>query len=155
MDFRILGPIEVLDAGRIIPLGGAKQRAALAILLLHPNEAVSRDRLIEGLWGNSPPATAGHTLDTYMSRLRRALGSEGDGPRVVSRRPGYSLRVEDGELDLQRFEILLEEGRQTLRAGNYERAAELLREGLSLFRGPPFDDLAYAGFAQNEAGHLD
>jgi DNA-binding SARP family transcriptional activator/ABC-type transport system substrate-binding protein len=155
MDFHILGPIEVLDAGRIVPLGGAKQRAALAVLLLHPNEVVSRDRLIEGLWGASPPATAGHTLDTYMSRLRRALGSEGDGPRVVSRRPGYSLRVEDGELDLQRFEILLEEGRQTLRAGNYQRAAELLRQGLSLFRGPPFDDLAHASFAQSETSHLD
>lgn len=155
MEFRILGPIEVLDAGRIIPLGGGKQRAALAILLLHPNEVVSRDRLIEGLWGASPPATADHTLDTYMSRLRRTLGSEGDGPRVVSRRPGYSLRVEDGELDLQRFEILLEEGRQTLRAGNYRRAAELLRQAISLFRGPPFDDLAHASFAQSEASHLD
>jgi DNA-binding SARP family transcriptional activator/ABC-type transport system substrate-binding protein len=155
MDFRILGPIEVLDAGRIIPLGGAKQRAAIAVLLLHPNEVVSRDRLIEGLWGTSPPATAGHTLDTYMSRLRRALGSEGDGPRVVSRRPGYSLRVEDGELDLQRFEVLLEEGRHTLRAGDYRRAAELLRQALSLFRGPPFDDLAHASFAQSEVSHLE
>jgi DNA-binding SARP family transcriptional activator/ABC-type transport system substrate-binding protein len=155
VEFRILGPIEVLDADRIIPLGGAKQRAALALLLLHPNEVVSRDRLIEGLWGASPPATAGHTLDTYMSRLRRALASEGDGPRVVSRRPGYSLRVEDGELDLQRFEIFLEEGRQTLQTGNYQRAAELLRLGLSLFRGPPFDDLAHASFVQSEAGYLD
>jgi DNA-binding SARP family transcriptional activator/ABC-type transport system substrate-binding protein len=155
VEFRILGPIEVLDGDRIIPLGGGKQRAALAILLLHPNEAVSRDRLIEGLWGASPPATAGHTLDTYMSRLRQALADEGAQPRVVSRRPGYSLRVEDGELDLQRFEVLLEEGRQTLRAGNYGRAAELLRQGLSLFRGPPFDDLAYASFAQSEASHLD
>jgi DNA-binding SARP family transcriptional activator/ABC-type transport system substrate-binding protein len=155
VEFRILGPIEVRDGDRIIPLGGGKQRAALAILLLHPNEAVSRDRLIEGLWGASPPATAGHTLDTYMSRLRRALADDGDQPRVVSRRPGYSLRVEDGELDLQRFEVLLQEGRQTLRAGNYGRAADLLRQGLSLFRGPPFDDLAYASFAQSEASHLD
>src|SRR5207244_13195046 len=79
VEFRILGPIEVLNGDRIIPLGGGKQRAALAILLLHPNEAVSRDRLIEGLWGASPPATAGHTLDTYMSRLRRAL-AYGDQP---------------------------------------------------------------------------
>jgi DNA-binding SARP family transcriptional activator/ABC-type transport system substrate-binding protein len=155
VEFRILGPVEVLDADRILPLGGAKQRAALAILLLHPNEVVSRDRLIEGLWGASPPATAGHTLDTYMSRLRRALASEGDRPRVVSRRPGYSLRVEDGELDLQRFELLLEEGRKNLRAGNCKQAADLLRQGLGLFRGPPLGDLAHATFAQSEAARLD
>lgn len=155
MEFRILGPLEVLDADKVIPLGGAKQRAALAILLLHPNEVVSRDRLIEGLWGESPPATAGHTLDTYISRLRRALASEGDGPRVVSRRPGYSLRVEDGELDLQRFELLLEEGRHALGTGRSRQAADLLRQALGLVRGPPLDDLAHTTFAQIEAGHLD
>jgi DNA-binding SARP family transcriptional activator/ABC-type transport system substrate-binding protein len=155
VEFRILGSLEVLHAGTVIPLGGAKQRAALAILLLHPNEVVSRGRLIEGLWGESPPATAGHTLDTYMSRLRRALGSEGERPRVVGRRPGYSLRVEDGELDLQRFERLLEEGRHDLREGNNQRAADGLRQALNLFRGPPLDDLAHTNFAHSEAARLD
>jgi DNA-binding SARP family transcriptional activator/ABC-type transport system substrate-binding protein len=154
VDFRILGPLEVVDGDKVIPLGGAKQRAALAILLLHPNQVVSRDRLIEGLWGEWPPATADHTLDTYMSRLRRALG-DGDGPRVVSRRPGYSLRVEAGELDLERFELLLEEGRHDLRAGKSREAADILRQALGLVRGPPLDDLAHTSFAQNEAGRLD
>jgi DNA-binding SARP family transcriptional activator/ABC-type transport system substrate-binding protein len=155
MEFRILGPLEVQDGDRLLPLGGAKQRAALAILLLHPNEVVSREHLIDGLWGASPPVTAGHTLDTYMSRLRRALGSQGDGPRVLSRRPGYELRLEDGELDLQRFELLLEEGRQARAVGNQKMAAELLREALGLFRGPALDDLAHAGFVEAEAGRLD
>jgi DNA-binding SARP family transcriptional activator/ABC-type transport system substrate-binding protein len=155
VEFRILGPLEVLDADKLIPLGGAKQRAALAILLLHPNEPVSRDHLIEGLWGGSPPATAGHTLDTYMSRLRRALQSENDDPRVVSRRPGYSLRVADGELDLQRFESLLARGRHNLAVGRSQEAADLLREALGLLRGPPLDDLAHTSFVQSEAGHLD
>jgi DNA-binding SARP family transcriptional activator/ABC-type transport system substrate-binding protein len=155
MDFRILGPLEVLDAGKVVPVGGAKQRAALAILLLHPNEPVSRDHLIEGLWGGSPPATADHTLDTYMSRLRRALQSDEEGPRVESRRPGYSLRVHDGELDLDRFERLLANGRYNLAVGKSQEAADQLREALGLVRGPPLDDLTHASFVQSEAGHLD
>ena len=106
--FRILGPIEALDeAGEPLRLGGPKQRAVLAMLLLEAGGVVSKDRLIEGLWGERPPASAGHTLDDYLSRLRRLLG----GGRLARRPPGYALRVEAGELDLARFEELRRQAR--------------------------------------------
>jgi DNA-binding SARP family transcriptional activator len=75
VEFAVLGPVAVARDGRDLPLGGRKQRALLAILLLHANEVVSRDRLIDGLWGERPPATAAHTLDNYISRLRKTLGT--------------------------------------------------------------------------------
>ena len=108
MEFCVLGPVEVWDGGRRVPVGGPKQRALLAVLLLHANEAISRDRLIDGIWGERPPATAAHTLDNYVLRLRKALGDD----RLVRRPPGYMLRVEPRELDLDRFERLLQEGRE-------------------------------------------
>ena len=89
MEFRILGPLQVLDGGRELPLGGAKQRALLALLLLDPNRVVSRDRLIDELWGASPPATAQTALQVYVSQLRKELGAE----RLVTRAPGYELSV--------------------------------------------------------------
>jgi len=106
VEFRILGPLEVRDGQRIVPLGGAKQRAILAILALHHDEVVSRDRLVDGLWGDSPPATAGHTIEAYVSRLRKAMESHGAPTRLVTRPPGYLLRVENGELDIQRLDVL-------------------------------------------------
>ena len=102
MQFLALGPLEVRDGDRTLPLGGAKQRAALAILVLNRNRVVSRDRLIDGVWGDAPPTTAAHTLETYISRLRKALHQDGQPERLVTRPPGYLLRVGDGELDLQR-----------------------------------------------------
>ena len=90
MEFGILGPVEARRDGRELPLGGPKQRALLAILLLNANEVVSRDRLIDGLWGERPPPTAVHTLDNYISRLRKTLG---DG-RLSRRAPGYVLQLE-------------------------------------------------------------
>jgi DNA-binding SARP family transcriptional activator/ABC-type oligopeptide transport system substrate-binding subunit len=152
LDFRILGPLEVLDEGRILPLGGAKQRATLAILLLARNQVVSRDQLIDGLWGASPPPTAGPTLDTYVSRLRRVLP---DGARLVTQPPGYRLRIEAGELDLERFETLLDQARTARASGDPGTAADDLREALSLFRGAPLEDLAHAPFAPEEIGRLD
>src|SRR5205823_14477910 len=92
-------PLEARADGRALPLGGPKQRALLAMLLLHANEPVSRDRLTDGLWGEHPPATAAHTLDGYVSRLRKLLG----GDRLTRQAPGYRLRVEPGELDLELF----------------------------------------------------
>src|SRR4051794_32920343 len=100
MEFGILGPLEVRRDGGELPLGGPKQRAVLALLLLHANEVVSRDRLLDGLWGERPPPTAAHTLDNYISRLRKTLGDR----RISRRPPGYVLDVLPGELDLERFE---------------------------------------------------
>ena len=155
MEFRVLGPLEVLDGRRTLPLGGAKQRVTLAILLLHRNEAVSRARLVEGVWGDSPPASAAHSIESYISRLRKVLG-EGDTPaRLLTRSPGYLLRVDEGELDLQRLEALMDQGRRALSSGDPSAAASAFREGLALFRGAPLEDLQYAPFHRAEVGHLD
>jgi DNA-binding SARP family transcriptional activator/ABC-type transport system substrate-binding protein len=155
LDFQILGPLRVLDEDRVLPLGGAKQRATLAMLILGRNRVVSRDQLIDGLWGTSPPPTAGPTLETYVSRLRRVLQDPDDGARLITQRPGYHLRVEAGELDLERFETLLDEARTARSAGDPQVAADDLREALALFRGAPLEDLVHAPFAQGEIGHLE
>ena len=160
MDFRILGPLEVLDEGKGIALRGDKQRALLALLLLHPNEALSADRLIHELWGEHPPATAGKTLQMHVSRLRRALGSgagngsRGEGP-VRTRQHGYELRLDPECVDSHRFERLVAEGRRELSAGRPERAAWALESALLLWRGAPLADVAYESFAQQEIGRLE
>jgi DNA-binding SARP family transcriptional activator/ABC-type transport system substrate-binding protein len=155
LEFRILGALEVLDeTGAIRPLGGAKQRATLAMLLLHGNEVVSKERLIDGLWGSSPPPSAEATVKTYVSRLRQVLPGDERGPRLTTRPPGYRLRVEPGELDLERFETRVAQGRAAL-ASDPTTARDHLREGLALFRGTPLEDLAHVPFAQGEVGRLE
>jgi peptide/nickel transport system substrate-binding protein len=154
MDYRILGPLEVMAGDRPVELGGEKQRALLAILLLHANEPVSVDGLIDGVWGERPPATAIKTAQGYVARLRRALdGGEHDSGRssngvLVTRGHGYLLRVEPGELDVDRFRGLVEQGRHALALGKAEHAAGVLRAGLDLWRGPALADFAYEPFAQ-------
>jgi YVTN family beta-propeller protein len=148
--FRILGPLEVLEDGRALTLRGTKQRSLLAILLLNRGSAVSADRLIDELWGAEPPATAAKALQVYVSGLRKALGREA----VLTRADGYLIDVEPDQVDLDLFERLLEEGRRALEAGEAERAANLLRESLALWRGPPLADLAYEPFAQAEGPRL-
>ena len=155
MEFRILGPFEVLDEGRPLELGGAKQRSALAMLVLARGRVVSRDRLIDGLWGPSPPPSAGASLDTYMSRIRRALPEDERGARLLTQTPGYRLRVEAGELDLERFEMLLADARAARAGGDPVRAAGQLHEAHTLFRGGPLEDLVHVPFAGPEIGHLD
>ena len=158
MDFRILGPLEVSDTGREPVIAPGKQRALLAILLLHANEVVSSDRLIEELWGEQPPASAAKSLQVHVSRLRRALEGEranGADSVVVTRGGGYLVRVGPGELDLERFERLLEEGSGALVEGAPERALELLREALGLWRGPPLAEFAYDSFAQRDIAQLE
>src|ERR1700755_377981 len=108
LEFRMLGPLDAVEGDRPLALGGAKQRALLAVLLLHVNQAVSSDRLIDELWGESPPATAAKTVQVYVSRLRKELG---DGRRIT-RAPGYLRRAEPYELDLGRFERLVAEARR-------------------------------------------
>jgi DNA-binding SARP family transcriptional activator len=137
MEFRILGPLEVLEDGLTLDLGALKQRALLAVLLLSANRVVSSDRLISALWEDQPPETAQKALQVYVSQLRKVLGKE----RLETRAPGYLLRVEDGELDLDRFTRLSEEGKP--------------EEALRLWRGPPLSDFAYQRFAHTEIARLE
>jgi DNA-binding SARP family transcriptional activator len=152
MEFQVLGPLEVRDGARVLPVGRGKPSALLALLLLHANEVVSTDRLIDELWGERPPATAPKALQVYVAKLRQALGAE----LIVTRAPGYELRLADeGELDVRRFERGLATAREALAAGDARRASALLSEALALWRGPPLADLAYERFAQPEVLRLD
>jgi YVTN family beta-propeller protein len=162
LDFRILGPLEVYDdEGREIELGGRQQRLVLAMLLLHPNEVVSVDRLIDVIWGERAPASAVKNVQVHVSRLRKALepesrsgGSESAKGIVRTHSNGYILEVAPGELDVDRFQRLVEEGRRALAAGEPEDAGTILREALALLRGAPLADFTYDSFAQGEVGRL-
>jgi DNA-binding SARP family transcriptional activator len=147
LEFRLLGPLEVLDGERPLALGAGQQRSLFAVLLLHANEVVSTDRLIDALWGQAPPATAGKILQVYVSRLRKELG---DG-RLVTRAPGYALQVDRSESDLARFEQLVGEAQRS----DPGAAAQTLRRALALWRGPALADLSYEAFAQAEIARLD
>ena len=158
MDFRILGPLEVVDQGRELSLTGGKQSALLAILLLHPNEVVPSDRLIDELWGERAPPTAAKSLQVHVSRLRAAFddsGANGGDGVVLTRGGGYLVRVRPGELDCDRFERLVQEASGVLGDGDARRALELLGEAFALWRGPPLADFAYEGFAQQEIARLE
>jgi DNA-binding SARP family transcriptional activator len=151
MEFRILGPLEAWHEGGEVSLGGPKPRALLALLILHPNEVVSADRLIDELWGDDSPEDAAAALRVNVSRLRKALPQD----VLTTRSPGYAVRVEAGELDLRQFERLVDEGRSLLARGVAADASERLREALSLWRGPPLADFAYESFAQTAIARLE
>src|SRR6266511_1208688 len=151
MDYRVLGPLEVRDGEESLPLAGAKQRALLALLLLHANRVLSLDRRIDELWGDEPPATAVTGLQVYVSRLRKLLPAGA----LLTRPPGYLLAVEPDELDLRRFERLLAEGHEALAQADPERAARVLQEALALWRGPALAEFAFEPFAQAEIGRLE
>ena len=137
MEFRLLGPLEVVgDDGAPIALGGRRPRAILAMLLLRPNQVVSSDRLIDGVWEESPPVSAPNALQVHVHALRRALGAD----RIETRAPGYVVRVTDGELDVDRFERLVAAGR--------------LHEALALWRGPALAGLSDEPFARADAARL-
>jgi DNA-binding SARP family transcriptional activator len=153
VDFRILGPVEVRAQGRPVAIARGRQRALLALLLLDAGEPISRERLIDGLWGERPPDGAVKTLQAVVSRVRRALGA--DATRLVSGSSGYQLRVEPDELDLERFQRLCEEGRRSLAAGRPERAATRLRLALEEWRGPALADVALEPFAPPEIARLE
>ncbi|HEX6020474.1 MAG TPA: BTAD domain-containing putative transcriptional regulator, partial [Solirubrobacter sp.] len=160
MEFRILGPLEVSANGRRVEIGGRKRRALLASLLLHANEVVSADRLIDELWGESPPPTAAKTLQAHVSRLRQSLNGDEDstahlrGPLATSGR-GYVLKVEPSQLDADSFRHLLEDARRALAEGEPKAAAEKADRALALWRGPALADFAYESFAQAEIARLD
>jgi DNA-binding SARP family transcriptional activator/ABC-type branched-subunit amino acid transport system substrate-binding protein len=154
MEFRILGPLAVSDAGRELVLGAGKQRAVLAFLILHPNERLSRDRLIDAIWGERPPATAAKMLHNYVSQLRRALGADRSSAPLETHGDGYVLRIGPGERDVDRFEELLRRGR-ALRADEPREAARVLGEALELWRGRPLAEFTYEAFARDEIGRLE
>jgi DNA-binding SARP family transcriptional activator len=152
--FFVLGPLEVRHEGQMLSLGGVKQRALLAVLLLRANEAVAREALIAELWGEEAPERALQRLNVRLSRLRKSLENGGESP-VVTTPGGYLLRIAPGELDLHLFQQLVEEGRQALRDRDARHAAGSLREALSLWRGQALSDLRYEPFAQVELDRLE
>jgi len=151
LEFHLLGPVEAIADGRPVPLPAAKPRALLAILLLDRNRVVPVGRLIDELWGEEPPETATKALQGYVSQLRKALGAD----RLVTKPPGYSLRVAEGELDLDRFELLVREGRELLGAGDSKTAAKRFGEALELWRGSPFAEFRAEPFARDAGARLE
>jgi YVTN family beta-propeller protein len=149
--FRILGPLEVVDQERSVPLGGPKQRALLAILVLRRGEVVSSDRLIDQLWNERPPATAAKTLQGYMSHLRKALGDD----VLLTRGGGYLLAAAPDQVDAECFETIVANARRALSTGDATGARALLDDALGLWRGEPLADLAYEPFAHGEIARLE
>ena len=152
MRFCVLGPLEAYADERSVAVGGGRQRALLAILLVHADEVVSRDRLIEELWTGDPSPSRPQSLDVYLSRLRRAFREVGAGDVLVTRAPGYVLHVE--ETDARRFEALAAEGREALAAGEAERAARVLAEALALWRGAAYAEVADEPWARAVTGTM-
>ena len=149
MEFRILGPLEVLEGEDALDVPGQRQRSLLALLLLHANQVISSSRLIEELWPDEASESHAGALQASVSRLRKSLGSGAE--LLVTLQTGYVIRLAPGQLDLDRFERLVEE------AGDAEppEAAEKLREALALWRGPALADFAYEPFAQAAIGRLE
>ena len=149
-EFRLLGPLEALIDGNPVNLAAAKPRALLALLLLHRNRVVPTEKLIDELWGDEPPARATKTLQVYVSQLRKELGPE----RLLTRAPGYELRVAEDELDVDRFEKLAAEARERLAAGDAAGAVEGVRRALDLWRGPALVEFREP-FAERAAARLE
>ena len=152
-EFRILGELQVVQAGQTRDLGSLRQRGLLARLLIRAGQPVTTDRLIEELWPEEVPDKARHTLHVYVSRVRTALGD--DRGRLESDTSGYRLRLESDELDAARFERLTSEGRTALAEDRPDAAADALVEALSLWRGPALVEFADEPFAEAEATRLD
>jgi predicted ATPase/DNA-binding SARP family transcriptional activator len=152
VEFRILGPLEVVRDGRALDLGGAKQRSVLAVLLVDARRAVSAEKLADAVWDGAPPPAAATTLRSYLSNLRKALGV---ADVLVTRDRGYVLDVPKGAIDAEVFEDLAGRGRKALLDGDAAIAAKLIDEALGLWRGDALDDFAYASFAHVEAARLE
>ncbi len=151
LDFRILGPLELLRDGHAVELGPRSQRGLLATLLLHANEVVSRERLIDEIWGEAPPASAANMIQVYVSRLRKVLGPG----LLLTQPPGYVLQVDEEQVDATRFASLVARAGEVMRAGGAARTRALLEEALGLWRGPPLADFTYELFAQGEVARLE
>jgi DNA-binding SARP family transcriptional activator len=152
IEFRVLGPLEVVDETRVLPLGGLKQRGVLALLLLERNRVVSRDRLVDALWGDGPPASAANSVQVYVSKLRKLLGDE---TALLTEPPGYRLHVPPNTVDVDEFEQLLADGKSALCSGAYQEAELGLARALALWRGPALGDLASESYAHPEIARLE
>ncbi|HKB40808.1 MAG TPA: AfsR/SARP family transcriptional regulator, partial [Gemmataceae bacterium] len=159
VDFGILGPLQVRRGTDSVELGGAKQRTVLAVLLIHANEVVSSDRLIDAIWADDAPADASHTLQVYVSGLRKALEPDHAPSEswrlVVTKSPGYAIELDPDRFDRSRFQRLAGEGRRALTASHHARAADALGAALALWRGEALADFAYQDFAAPEAARLN
>ena len=154
MEYRILGPLKVVDEGELVPLGRLKERLVLAILLLNANQFVSRERLIDDLWGEAPPPTAKKAVNVYVSQLRKVLARNGHDP-ITTADGGYRLVVDDDELDVSRLRQLIARARERASAGELEAAAEHLCEALGLWRGPTLAGLLLESRGRDEIAQLD
>ena len=153
--YRLLGPLEVTVDGTAVDLGGLKQRALLAILLLHANQPVHRDVLVDRLWGGHPPAGAEHAVNVYVWRLRKTLQAASGTEGVVTRQGAYLLQATEDQVDVALFERLAAEGRRALAAEAAGRASAVLGEALALWRGAPLADVRFEPFAQAEVARLE
>jgi DNA-binding SARP family transcriptional activator/basic membrane lipoprotein Med (substrate-binding protein (PBP1-ABC) superfamily) len=153
VQLRILGPLEASIGGEAVTLGGAKQRAVLAALLLRAGEVVSVERLVEEVWGDEPPPSAAHTLESYVSRLRQLFN--GHGPRVLRRGSGYLLELAGAELDARTFVELYEQGCLAASEEDHERVVRLTAAALAVWRGPALADVALASAGRAEAERLE
>jgi DNA-binding SARP family transcriptional activator len=154
VEFRILGPLEVVEDGQPLALGTLKERLVLGVLLLHANEVVSRERLIDDLWGEAPPPTARKAVNVYVSKLRKALSVAGADP-ITTASGGYRLHVEPEALDASRMHVLVARAGQLVADGELESAAEHFQEALSLWRGPTLAGLELESRGRDEAAQLD
>jgi DNA-binding SARP family transcriptional activator/ABC-type sugar transport system substrate-binding protein len=154
VDFRILGPLEVVADGNPVALGTLKERLVLGVLLLHANEFVSRERLIDDLWGEAPPPTARKAVNVYLSKIRKALSVAGADP-ITTASGGYRLNVESERLDASRMHVLVAEARDLVAKGELEPAAARFREALSLWRGPTLAGLQLESRGRDEVAALD
>ncbi|TVL89313.1 BTAD domain-containing putative transcriptional regulator [Streptomyces sp. SAJ15] len=155
IEFKVLGPVEAVADGRVLPLGGPKQRTLLATLILNANAAVSGERLCDAIWGETPPASAQANLRSYVAGLRRALNTVADEGRLSLGHGGYRLLVRQGELDAHRFEELVAQGRAALTEGEHRTSAARLREALELWRGGAFDRVTHHDALRIEAARLE
>jgi DNA-binding SARP family transcriptional activator len=156
VEFRILGPVEVVDdSGSVVAVGGSRERTLLGLLVLSANKVLSTERLLEELWGDSHPEGALHALRVYLSRLRKALREAGAGRALITRAPGYFLQVEPKAVDAVRFEALLAAGRTHAARGEPAEAARTLREALSLWRDRPLVDAMDTPLTRTEAERLE
>ena len=155
LQFHVLGPVEVSNGRESLPLGGPKQRALLAALILNAGSIVSTAQLIDDLWGTSSPPTASHTVETYIARLRRILRDGSASAILLTRPPGYVLDVEPGQVDAFRFEQLVKDGTAAAGRGEHEQAAALLRTALALWRGQALADVAGVPFTRGAARRLN